>query len=422
MEQIPSTSAAKPGSADCRELADVLIGWLRAALHEEQPDEKPDTVTFGELYRFARFHGVDALAFYSVARLQNKPEPSLFAEWRRRCLQNVVKVENQRAERDRLIEEITAAGIDLMPLKGCRLIEYYPRPEYRMMADLDFLFDGARAEELRDLMVRLGYTVEDFGGFHHDIYRKAPYVEVEMHRHIANIPQNADKTALRRRMYDYTEKIWERVRPTEDNPHHYEMDATEYYIEMLLHFAKHILIAEGSGIRSIMDFAVYLSSEEAKAIDRAVVDRVMDELGLSRFRDLTEQLARRWFDLGSIDDRGGSEPSASDSAILASEDTFADAIIRSGTYGTTERQLEARMEQYAGDRGSSPSGAVRRRYLLRRIFPPLHLMSERYHVLRKAAFLLPIFWIVRLVQVLLFSRDRVRREARSLRAYDEKKH
>lgn len=378
-----------------------LVGWLRSALSDGIPEEKNEDFDFDTLYRFSKFHGVANLTFYSVAKLSVKPESSLYTKWQKQCLINAAKVENQLAERDRIIEAITSAGIDLLPMKGCRLIEMYPRPDYRMMADLDLLIDETKADRVREIMVGLGYTVRRFGTYHDDAYTKPPYMEVEIHRHIASFDVGRCASELEQKMFAYTEGIWDRVRKVPHRPHLYELSITEYFIEMVLHFAKHALISGGSGIRSIMDFAVFLSKYRDQ-VDFTECSRVMESVGLTDFLNLTLRLVDVWFGDGS------------DADMDEKLSEFAYTVCISGIFGTNdlkyENTIRANMEK-SGDRKSA-----KRSYLRTRLFPPLHLMLYSFPILGKLPILLPFCWVVRLVRAAICKRDKVGHEIHQLRA------
>lgn len=384
------------------ELGAFLSGWLRSALRDERPEELPDKFDFDLLYRFSKFHGVANLTFYSVAKLDRKPDPLLYAKWQKQCLTNAAKVANQLAERDKIIEALTAAGIDLLPMKGCRLIEMYPQPDHRMMADLDMLIDETKADQVRKIMVDLGYTVKKFGDYHNDIYTKPPYLEVEMHRHIANFDIGKRGSELERKMNAYTEGIRDRVIALPDHPHLYELSLTEYFIEMVLHFANHALIAGGSGIRSIMDFAVFLSKYRDQ-VDFDECGRVMSEIGLTGFLDLTLRLTDAWFGNGTSADGMDEELSA-----------FAYTVCISGTFGTAdlayENKIKIRME------GEDDRKSAKRRYLMARIFPPRYRMEYSFPILKKAPILLPFCWIIRLVGAVFVKREKVGSEIRRFRS------
>ena len=88
------------------------------------------------------------------------------------------------AERKSVFQKLDEAGIWHMPLKGAILKDWYPKFGMREMTDCDVLIDASREEDVRDIMVSLGFTVESYGIGHHDVYYKLPVSNFEIHLHL----------------------------------------------------------------------------------------------------------------------------------------------------------------------------------------------------------------------------------------------
>ena len=58
--------------------------------------------------------------------------------------------------------------------------------------------------------------------------------------------------------------------------------------------------------------------------------------------------------------------------------------------------------------------------LIKKVFPPLTEMQQCYSALRKIPFLLPAFWILRILDSLLFHRSKLRKARRILEVANEK--
>ena len=80
-------------------------------------------------------------------------------------------------------------------------------------------------------------------------------------------------------------------------------------------------------------------------------------------------------------------------------------ILNSGVYGTNEVQILSAALKDAKKTGSAKG--VRTRKFLRTVFLPYRNMREKYRVLEKVPVLLPVFWVVRIVTVLLFKRKKL---------------
>ena len=75
-------------------------------------------------------------------------------------------------EKDAVFKALDCAGIWHMAIKGTIIRDWYPKLGMRESADCDMLFDREYEEKVREIMIGLGYTVESYGGGHHDVYFK----------------------------------------------------------------------------------------------------------------------------------------------------------------------------------------------------------------------------------------------------------
>ena len=118
-----------------------LIHLIGCALNNTSPEELPENVTWEDIYRLAKYHSIDNLVFYSIEKLEKKPNEELYKKWKESRDRAILKGINQLYERDVIIEKLTKAQIDICPLKGCIIKELYPSQDMRTMADLDILMD-----------------------------------------------------------------------------------------------------------------------------------------------------------------------------------------------------------------------------------------------------------------------------------------
>jgi hypothetical protein len=80
---------------------------------------------------------------------------------------------------------------------------------------------------------------------------------------------------------------------------------------------------------------------------------------------------------------------------------MAEYIILSGAYGTDVNFYVNSVLRISDSKKS---------YFLERLFPNRETLSYRYHILKKYKFLLPLFWVLRIVST-LFDIDRIKSEA-----------
>ena len=370
-----------------------LIALLKSVLDGSQPPELFEGISFSGVYELAVFHSVECMSFYGIERLKKKPEEALFLQWKKRRDGNTVKSLVQDAEKERILDALTAEKIRVLPLKGCLLQGMYPQLDYRQMADLDILIDEERAKDARRVMESLGYKTEHFDISNQDVYMRPPVMNVEIHKSM--LPDSAEN-------YEYYTDIWEKARPQDGCPGRYVLSREDYYLFMLAHFAKHYY-GGGSGIRSILDIAVF-QKKYGETLDCAYVERELKSLGLTEFARTAECLAAAWFGGGQMN-----EPT----------EEMAKYILSSGVYGTKEQWIDNKMAKMSGN--GSAAGIVKIRFFLLRMLPGYKIMCGLYPVLKKAPFLLPFMWARRLFNAMRKKREIVKTEFREIVRWKDEK-
>lgn len=368
------------------EVGGYLIHLLKSVLNNQKAVEKPEGITFEELFAFARFHSTAAMACYGVERLDIKPEETLLREWKKYRDFNMVKSLQQISERDRILDSLIGKGIDVLPLKGSLLIEMYPQSDYREMADLDILIDASKAEASRKIMEELGYVTTHFNVGNHDNYEKPPYMGVELHRFM--IPERYET-------HDYYRDVWEKAVPDERRPGSYRFSWDDYYIFMLVHFAKHYF-SSGSGIRTIMDIHVFLQ-KHGQNLHPEYLRQEFEKLNLWQFAEDAVELSDVWFGKGYENERTAQ---------------MAQYIWTSGVYGTWTRRIENEIREL--EKKGDFVVLSRLNYFAKRCFLNRKGMYSYYPILQKFPVLLPLCWIHRWFFAILKKRDRIMGELREI--------
>ena len=250
------------------------------------------------------------------------------------------------AELKAVTSALEASGIWYMSLKGAVIRSLYPRFGMREMADLDILFDHERAEDVKRIMVGLGFEIKSFGIGKDDDYYKLPISNFEMHR------------TLFGDMHDecfqkYYNGIESRLIKDSDNNYGYHFSAEDFYIFMVAHECRHYQKG-GTGLRSLLDTYVYL---QKKSLDMDYVAAETAKLGITEFEQNNRRLALALFSPGN------QEALLSGNLELPPElQSMLDYIVSSGTYGTTEHKVENNMRK---------DGDSKLRYMARRVWGPV---------------------------------------------------
>ena len=349
-----------------------VIHLAKCALKNSIPKEKPENLSWDAILILAEKHMIANMLWYSINKLKNKPAPELWTKWTEIKNKAVVKDIIQKNEYRKIISEFDRKKIRCMAVKGIFMKNMYPKSDYRTMSDIDVLVDPDNIEKAGSIMCGIGYTCESRKSPNHDIYFKAPVMNVEIHRRLFS-------DVSWKNFNRYYTNAFARAEKIPDCEYAYKMTDEEFYIYVLAHFYKHYC-KSGSGIRSVMDIYV-MNHSIYRNIDKKSLDRKLRKLDLLDFRNQITDLSEMWFGRHKVTPE-----------LLK----ISDYVISSGTYGTISNNINNRIKE----RG-------RTGYFIFSVFLPLPYMQEKYKILKKIPVLLPIFWIWRLATSLITKRDTI---------------
>ena len=334
-----------------------VIYLVACAVRSERPDPyKIRAMDLTQVYEVASNHLVLSAVGMALERagIQNGPFVNAVA----RAQQKNALLD---ADRSAVLAKMEEAGIWYMPLKGAVLKNLYPRYGMREMADNDILFDKDRGDDLRRIMVDLGFTVKNFDNGPHDVYYKKPVSNFEMHRTLFSASMKED-------LYSYYANVMDRLIPDQGKKYGYHFSDEDFYIYIITHEYKHYSTC-GIGIRSLLDTYVYL---KRKKLDMKYVFREMGKIGIADFELKNRNLAFRLYNGESL---------------TSEEEEMLNYIIFSEAYGTAEN---------GATNGIKEKGRLG--YFLSRLTLPRDVYEGMFPILRKAPFLYPACWVLRLLR------------------------
>lgn len=356
-----------------------VIHLAKCALKNEYPKEKPDNLAWSEIFRLADMHMISNMIWYSVDKLKSKPEAELWTKWTEIKNKAVVKDITQRNEFKKIISAFEDEKMRCMPVKGIFLKKMYPKSDFRTMSDIDILVVPENLQRAGDILRSLGYICNSAGKATHDVYFKAPVMNIEIHKQLFSDISANDLSQYYKDIFINSDKI-------DGCEFAYKMTDEEFYIYVLSHFYKHYSNM-GSGIRSVIDVYV-LNNTLYEGLDKQSLNNKLKKLQLLNFRNEITELSEMWFE------------SRKETPELTG---ISEYIIGSGTYGTTLNNINNQIKKKG-----------RAGYFVYCAFPPLANMKDIYPALNKAPFLLPLFWIWRLISSLITKRNIVMLKLRAV--------
>lgn len=359
------------------QFGEVVVGILRSQ-YTGCDYSFPDNVDFGRLYKFCEMHKVTSLVAGRVVKCDGASAEvkKLFQKQLFRC---AARHTAQEEEIHALTQMFTQNNVKHCLLKGTKVSRYYPEPELRFMLDMDIYIEPSRFEQARKLMLDRGYEVISVESDKDIALSKKPFLNIDLHK---ELKYDYDKG------YDYYKSAFSRLEG-DGQTSSMNMAKEDFYVYVLSHTAHHFQTG-GTGIRSIVDH-FHLKNGLKPLCDPSALAEGLAQTGLDVFNGRMDELCDCWF--------GNAE-------YTPATEQMAHYIFLSGVYGT-------QANTYMSGVGRGEYDDKKSSYFIRRIFPPLKVMGARYPVLKKASFLLPVMWLVRILSA-VFSKESFANEVKNV--------
>lgn len=360
-----------------------MMTIIKSALSDAE-GSLPEDFNFAQAVSVAKKHGIVALFYYGALRCGIEKSDPLMRELFYHTCQAISVSEQQLRATAEIFKCLDEEQVDYMPLKGTLLKAIYPKSEMRTMGDADILIRTEQYDKIKPVMLKLGYE-EQVESDHELIWHKGS-VHIELHKRL--IPSyNKD-------YYEYFGDGWRLAKLSSDGGTRYELKAEDEFIYIFTHFAKHYRDA-GIGIRHVLDIWVYKNAHPR--MDEEYIRNELQALQLYDFYVNVIKTLEVWFE--------GKEADGVTELITQ-------IIFSSGVYGTREAQILS--EAVKASKSTGSSGNVRAVKLIREIFLPYAPMCKKFPILRRVPILLPVMWVVRWVDALLFRRKNIAAKTQKL--------
>lgn len=345
------------------ELADYLAELITAQLDGRIPAPKPKNISIPMLVDIGRRHYINVLLLKSILHLEL--DNTQLEKVKQEVLYFVIKSATQKNELKKIMDCFEKKGINNQPMKGSILKEIYSISELREMGDLDILVEEKSMAQVKKLMEELGYELK-YIEEQHDIYKKKPFMVVEIHRSLYNARIDTFQ-------FNYF-GTFQRSRLIPGKRYTYEFSKEDFYLYMIAHMAKHFY-ETGCGVRNLIDIYVYLEKYK-EMLDKDYIKEELVKCGLHNFAYYMETLAYVWLQ------RKESTPFL--------EDLF-EYMLNCGVYGKDENGIWNNYSKESIANVKHSKIKLKLWYYL----PPLYYMKIYYPWLKNAPYFLPFAWGIR---------------------------
>lgn len=372
-----------------KETLSVINAWLH-----DRP--LPAIVDVERLFSFMREHGVSNILYLVLKREKDRsgdkalPENisnELFLKIKKQYQANLHQQISQEFFAEELFARLREKKIRFMPLKGYFLKKCYPSSDGRTSCDVDVYYDDSKKEDVNQIMRELGFELT-IPSDHDDGWTQGS-VTIEMHFSLM------DHYSV---YVDYYKNVWERL-VSEDGVE-YAFTTEDFYVYFLMHVAKHFYHS-GLGVRFILD--LYLFRKAYPVLNEEYLQKELEKLDLVTFKEKLEELAQVWF---------GDKKETEDSQKIG------EFVFECGLYGKETNQTFSVTN--AGE-ASNGEKKVKRKFIIRTIFPPIQSLKRQYPSLEKHPILLPFVWVIRWFKVLFFRREKIKKQINVYRSIEDEK-
>jgi len=354
-----------------------FIEILSCAFEKKSIKSVPENLDWDKLFYSASKHKVAHL-FNDVLK---RSEISLPEDVEKKFLKAYKSAVKKAAVFDAEFEYICDAFSDskilFTALKGAVIKNFYPDSSMRTMSDLDILLDEKDRKKAKEILLNSGYEITLDDVTHEDVFIKPPLMNVELH--YSPVPKDQPEYIY------YKEKITQLLNP--ENPLFYE----DQYIFLIVHTAKHFRNG-GIGVRAIADIFFFNRYEFS---DKNYIENELKILSLYDFEKQMKRLAEMWFADGEENE---------DLKLIGNY------ILGSGAFGLNKQLTLSNENVKKGNK---------KLYIFSRIFPSKNKMVSAYPLLKKTPILLPVFWMVRIFNAVLFKKDKLKSDLKSVENIDE---
>lgn len=365
----------------------LFLQALKAALENKTVTWEQEITDqhWAGIFRLARDHQVLPMilqAVYGCKSAQSIP-PQLLASCRDQVRKLVTMQTMKTAAFLPLLEQLKAAGVEPLVVKGIVCRSLYPNPDYRMSSDEDLLVGPEQMKKCHQILTARGLTTEDPLTAQEVSYNQAGgplYLEV----HQSLFPPESEAYGDLNRFFADARS---RTVMVDGVP---TLGYTDHLFYLICHAFKHFLHS-GFGVRQVCDVVLF-ANRWGTQIDW---QKVLDNCRAIR----AEKFAAAMFRIGEkylVFSLEKAKYPRIWQAISVDEGPMLEDLLDSGVYGSADknRQHSSNMTLNAVE---AQKNGTRKSGVAKSLFPAVKDLENRYPYLKKHPELLPVAWGSRIV-------------------------
>jgi len=358
-----------------------LLAVLRLALFpiEEETARIPPEVDWAAVFHEAQQQTILPLVFEASLMLPKhlQPPARIIKAFDASVIRQVAGNQFLMVAQDKVLETFAREKIPCVVLKGSSVSVYYPKPELRVLGDIDLLVSKESLEKAGESLLGLGYRQIECAVVYHVAY-KGRGGHVELHFETTYLLDNAAVQTARLLMADAVSAAFQAAWGRYSFP---VLSPERQAVLLLLHIQQHMK-ASGIGLRHLCDFIMYLAGIDSDVWVHRVVP-VLIRAGLYRFAQALAKTGVLWLGL----------PAARVPWCMDVREDVCRALLmeflRSGNFGVKDAGHRA-----SAVLSSDKSGQRTSRFLPLTLIRNINLAARKhYPITRTFPLILPLFWV-----------------------------
>lgn len=367
-----------------------FVECVKRGIKNEKIDVLPDGLDYKQFYMLCTSHSMSVVVFKALENVKDALPPQFLSALQRSAHRHVMLDVQSEYDIDTVLTAFEERGLRYMPLKGYHLKKLYPSTDMRYASDCDVLVDVNQLKQVRACRKELGLATKRHDEHHDIVYYPETKTIFELHKTIFIGPLE--------QYFGVQEKGFDGAHVKEGYRYFYEMDRERFYISILGHSAYHFAESAGVGIRHLTDIYLY---RKAYDLNEDYLNAELDKCSLRKFKDAFEKLAAYFFENGEVDEF---------------TQKLAKHVLESSVLENAERKSASDVAINANVENAKKA---KRKSIWKKIFLPTEQMQFLFPILKKAVWLLPIFQVVRWLQV-LFTRPKAIAQLKKMSDVQEK--
>lgn len=344
-----------------------------------------------DLYRIADMHHVVPMVHEAICKAESfqTADTQVRSVFKKRSLSILIMQTQKTSSFFKCYQEMINAGIKPLIVKGliCRLL--YKNPDLRKSSDEDLLISKADFAKCDKFLLEYGFSRDDIDlanpPYEVSYFNRATGNLLEIHT--ALMPEDDGKF---QKMNSFFANAFENaVAVNAEGTTVYTLKEEQHLLYLLCHAFKHF-VSSGFGVRQLCDILQMAEKDGAKIDWTSFLKQVRALEMYTFFMNLLD-IGEKY--LGFDWEKSGCpRPSR---MKMDNEDLIKD-ILDGGVYGSSSvgRLHSANITLTAFKNGQEEEQGVS---LKTSLFPPYEYMKARYPYVKKAAVLLPVAWVHRMV-------------------------